>query len=1027
MNMITTLIIIFGVAGAILVILFVVFIVYRNSMREAKNYERGLKMVPILIHLPPASDDVDGGGRDKRDLTEEVLSQAQVMYSIIASTSTKGFMSKIYGQRHISFEIVAREGLVYYYAVVPTVLTDTIRQAIAAAYPSARLEEVAEHSVFSKVGKASGTIGGEFTLRKEFIYPISTYMESKRDASRALLNAISAAGREDGIGIQLLIRPANEKWTKQSISAADQIVKNKGEKKGSKGGAAARDIMQALWKPPETPDKKDITQDKPISAVDQAKVDAIQEKIRYPGYEVLIRVVVSSNTAARSQVLLKNVVSAFALFDSPSFNGFKFHLSSNIDELTTAFIFRLFPQSMNRNILNSVELATIFHLPDQNSIPTSQVKRQMSKQVDGPTEVMDTGLLLGYNEFRGVRKPIRLSDKDRRRHIHIIGQTGVGKSVLQENLAYQDMMSGRGFALVDPHGDLAESLLAKVPRERSEDIVYFDPGDMTNPIGLNMFEFDDPDQKDFLVQEAISMLYGLYDPGHTGIVGPRLEHIFRNCALLLMSDPAGGTFVDIPKLLVDEQFRNSKIKYITDQQVLDFWTKEFPASQRSNEAGDVISWVVSKFGPFISNDTMRNIIGQTKSGLSFPDIMNNNKILLVNLSKGRLGDLNSKLLGIIFVMKFQAAAMARASIPEEERKDFTLYVDEFQNFATDSFETILSEARKYRLSLVLANQFMTQLKEELREAILGNVGTTITGRIGTTDADIMVKRYTPVFDAEDLTKLPNFESVCVAQINGTPSTPFSMAWVPPMGQPNAQLADALRRLSAAKYGKPRAQVEREIAARISVQQPAGRPSASRPVRGGNDNKSSFLDEWLAQRRQIKAKQTATKGAVAQPQTSSQPLPRPGQVQSRPPVNTTGTLDRNLPNVSQQAPTGVPSVPPSSYPPRPAAPSSVVQGAPASPLTSPAAKSLQQQPLRPMQPARDPLPASRQQGSTLQTIDQARAAVQQATPSSRSPIDSQTGRAPLRKDDGLPELQQMGNFNTHDNSANDPKEVSIRLR
>ena len=859
MNTVTTFIIVFGSAGLILIILFVAFIVYRNSMREAKNYERGLKMVPILIHLPPASDDIDGGGRDKRDLTEEVLSQAQVMYNIIASTSTKGFMSRIYGQRHVSFEIVAREGLVYYYAVVPTVLTDTVRQAIAAAYPSARLEEVSEHSVFSKVGKASGTIGGEFTLRKEFIYPISTYMESKRDASRALLNAVSSAGREDGVGIQFLIRPAYEKWTKRSISAAEQIVKNKGEKKSSGGsGLSARDVMQALWKPPEASDKKEFQAEKPLSAVEQAKVDAIQEKIRYPGYEVMIRVVVSSNTAARSQVLLKNIVAAFALFDSPSFNGFKFHLTKNVDELATAFIFRFFPQANSRDILNSVELATLFHLPDQNSIPTSQVKRQMSKQVDGPTEVMETGLLLGYNEFRGVRKPIRLADKDRRRHIHIIGQTGVGKSVLQENLAYQDMLAGRGFALVDPHGDLAEALLAKVPRDRVEDIVYFDPGDMSNPIGLNMFEFDHPDQKDFLVQEAINMLYGLYDPGHTGIVGPRLEHIFRNCALLLMADPAGGTFVDVPKLLVDEQFRNAKLKYVTDRQVLDFWTKEFPASQRSNEAGDLISWVISKFGPFISNDAMRNIIGQTKSGFNFPEIMNNNKILLVNLSKGKMGDLNSKLLGIIFVMKFQAAAMARANIPEHERKDFTLYVDEFQNFATDSFETILSEARKYRLSLVLANQFMTQLTDKIREAIIGNVGTVISGRIGITDAELMVKKFQPTFDVDDLAKLPNFQSITSVMINNVPSAPFSMNWIPPMGQINTQLRDALVRLSSAKYGKPRAVVEKEIFDRLKDSKPnkpaapqMGRPGGVPASTGGaKSGGSSFLDEWLAKRQQL---------------------------------------------------------------------------------------------------------------------------------------------------------------------------------
>ncbi len=892
-----TLVTLFAIALVIGLGSFVVFMVYRNTLREAKNYERGLKMVPILIHLPPASDDIVSDGRDKRDLTEEVLSQAQVMYNIISSTATKGFKSKIYGQRHLSFEIVARDGLVFYYAVVPTVLTEVVRQAIAAAYPSARLEEVSEHTVFSKVGKMSGTIGGEFTLRKNFAYPIATYMESKRDASRALLNALSAATREDGIGIQILIRPANERWVKSAVSVSEKIIEDKDKKKtGLSVFFSPSEIMESLWKPPESDDKKPEDK-KPLNSVEQATVDAIQEKTRYPGYEVLIRTVVSSNTAARSQVILKNIVAAFALFDSPTFNGFKFTLAKNIEELTSSYIFRFFPQQVNKNILNSVELATIFHLPDQNSIPSSQVKRQMSKQVDGPTQVMETGLLLGYNEFRGVKKPIRLSDKDRRRHIHIIGQTGVGKSVLQENLAYQDMLDGRGFALVDPHGDLAEHLLEKVPKERVEDIIYFNPSDMDNPIGLNMFEFDHPDQKDFLVQEAIGMLYGLYDPGHTGIVGPRLEHIFRNCALLLMSDPAGGTFVDIPKLLVDDSFRNNKLKYVTDQQVLDFWTKEFPASQRSSEAGEVISWVIAKFGPFISNDAMRNIIGQTKSGFDFQDIMNNNKILLVNLSKGKLGDLNSKLLGIVFVMKFQAAAMARAKIPEDERKDFTLYVDEFQNFATDSFETILSEARKYRLSLVLANQFMTQLKEELREAILGNVGTTITGRIGITDAEIMVKRYTPVFDAEDLTKLPNFESVCVAQIEGVPSAPFSMAWIPPMGHQNAQLGDALRRLSAAKYGHPRAQVEREIAARTSMNQSSGNnkqlkntagAAANTPNKIAPSSSSSFLDEWLAKRKQVTGRNSTT------PRPVSSPLP----ANTKPPMSSTGNVAAAGPAQSQ---------------------------------------------------------------------------------------------------------------------------------
>ena len=834
----------------------VAFFQYRKMLREAKNYERGLKMVPLLIHLPPTSEDVNGANRDERDLTEEVLSQAQVMYNIISST--KGFKSRVYGQRHMSFEIVAHGGLVHYYAVVPLVLVDVIRQAVAAAYPSARLEEVSDTNIFSKVGKMSGTIGGEFTLRKSFVYPISTYQESKRDASRALLNALSSASREDGIGVQFLLRPAYDGWAKVSESHVDNMKKNKGKKKGLAGGIAVRDIMEALWKPPEN-DEKDGSknpEDKQLTSLEQAEVDAISEKTRYPAYEILIRVVISSNTAARSQVLLKNVIAAFSLFDSPRNNGFKFSLTRNVEEMTTAYIMRFFPQEIRSNILNSVEMATLFHLPGSSAIPTSQVKRQMSKQVDGPTDVLDEGLLIGYNEFRGVKKPIRIGAKDRRRHVYIIGQTGVGKSVLQENMAYQDMMDGRGFAFIDPHGDLVESLLGKVPKERVEDIIYFNPSDMANPIGLNMFEFDTPDQKDFLVQEAINMLYGLYDPGHTGIVGPRLEHIFRNCALLLMADPAGGTFIDVPKCLIDPEFVKSKLKYVKDQQVIDFWTKEFPASQRSNEAGEVISWVVAKFGPFISNDAMRNIIGQTKSGFNLREIMDNNKILLVNLSKGKMGELNSKLLGIIFVMKFQAAAMARADTPEDQRVDFSLYVDEFQNFATDSFESILSEARKYKLSLIMGNQFMTQLTDKIREAIIGNVGTVISGRIGVTDAELMVKKFQPTFDVDDLSKLPNFQSITSVMINNVPSAPFSMNWIPPMGQVNTQLRDALVRLSAAKYGKPRAIVEKEIFDRLRDSRQSAKAGASQsPISAGQKSTggSSFLDEWLAKRQQLGGK------------------------------------------------------------------------------------------------------------------------------------------------------------------------------
>jgi hypothetical protein len=885
----------------------VVYYVYQKTLREAKNYERGLKMVPMLIHLPPESEDLDGGGRDARDVTEELLSQAQVMYNIIASTSLKGFKHRIYGQRHVSFEIVAKKGLIYYYAVVPIVLVDTVKQAVAAAYPAARLEEVEEHTIFAEGVRMTGTIGGEFTLKKSFVHPIATYQETKRDASRALLNALSTAGAQDGVGVQLLIRPAKEGWVRAAARSIERIKKDRASGKssgGAMGAHAVRDVAGALWRAPSSEDHKEENAiDTQLTATEQQAIDAIEEKTRYPGYESLIRVVVASDTAARSQTLLKNVVAAFSLFDSPSNNGFQFTPTRNVDELVTAYIFRFFPQAITQNILNSVELATVFHLPDQKNIPTAQVKRQMSRQVDGPTDVMDEGFLIGYNEFRGVRKDIRLSSNDRRRHVYMIGQTGTGKSKFLENLAYQDMMDGKGFAFIDPHGDSAEVLMGAVPKERVEDVVYFNPADMDNPIGLNMFEYTTPDQKDFLVQEAINMLYGLYDPGHTGIVGPRLEHIFRNAALLLMADPAGGTFIDIPKLLVDAEFMKSKLKYVTDPTVLEFWTKEWPASQKSSESGELVSWVASKFGPFLSNDAMRNIIGQTKSGLNLRDIMDNRKILIVNLSKGKMGELNSKLLGIIFVMKFQAAAMARADTPEDQRQDFSLYVDEFQNFMTESFESILSEARKYRLSLILANQFMTQLTDKIREAIIGNVGTVIAGRIGITDAELLVKKFEPVFTAEDMTKMPNFQGVASVMINNTPSAPFSMSFTPPLAKSNEKLADAMKKLSATKFGRPRAEVESAIARRIAGSpRPSIGPGAGQLGSGpAKKPGGSFLDDWLAKRQQAGA---ARPGVIKQPAVAPR-SPQQAQSAMRPPVQP------SMPPASQAATyTQAPVSPPS---------------------------------------------------------------------------------------------------------------------
>jgi len=868
---------------SIWIILFISFIIicvaayfvfdqYKKMVREAKNYERGLKMVPIRIHLPPPSDDLETGGRDERDVVDEVLSEAQTMYNIIASTAMKGFKTRLYGQRHISFEIVANDGLVRYYAVVPAVLTETIKQAISAAYPAARLEEVEMENIFSQQGKMQGVIGGEFELKKDFYYPIATYQESRRDAARALLDALSGVERGDGAAIQIMFRPAPENWTNKSNQKVESIRNGK-SKKGSAAGAL--DIMEALWKPP-TYGMNNSSADFPqLTALENEEIQAIEDKTKYPGYEVLTRVITSSSTAAKSQAILQSIVSAFSLFDSPRYNGFKFNMTTDVDELITAYIFRFFPQSTNKNILNSVELSTIFHLPDQNSIPTGKIERQRIRQVDGPTEPMREGLLIGVNEFRGVEKQIRLGINDRRRHTYIIGQTGMGKSKLLENLAYQDIMEGRGFCFIDPHGDSAEELLGMIPQSRMDDVIYFNPSDTENPLGFNIFEIESPEDMDFVISETNSMLKSLFDPGNTGVVGPRMENIVRNAALLLMSDPDGGTFMDIPKVLVDPEFAKQKIKYLRNQRAIDFWTKEWPASQRSNDAGELVSWVVSKWAPFESG-LINNIIGQKKSAFNIREVMDNNKILLVNLSKGKLGEAAAKLLGMVFVMKFQAAAMSRADIPEDERKDFCLFVDEFQNFATDSFESILSEARKYRLNLILANQFTTQLKDSIKDAIFGNVPNKIVGRVGIDDAEVLQKAFTPTFTAEDLTKTPNYNSITTVLVNGFPSAPFTMKLLPPIGRSNSEIREGLRKYSASKYGRPRAIVEDEIRKRLSVN-PAPKP-AQRPV-GPTSPQVAQKPQISWQERAINAAGSSTSNNTGKPQNSPASNPATNQQDS----------------------------------------------------------------------------------------------------------------------------------------------------
>ncbi|OGE79763.1 MAG: hypothetical protein A2660_02085 [Candidatus Doudnabacteria bacterium RIFCSPHIGHO2_01_FULL_45_18] len=433
---------------------------------------------------------------------------------------------------------------------------------------------------------------------------------------------------------------------------------------------------------------------------------------------------------------------------------------------------------------------------------------------------------MGHNVYRGIDTKIFIERDDRRRHTYIIGRTGTGKTELMKNMAIQDIRAGEGLCIVDPHGDLVEDVLQYIPKERAEDVILFEPFDMDRPLGLNMLEAKDPSAKDFAVQEMIAIFMKLFPPE---MIGPMFEHNMRNVMLTLMEDQQyPGTLADIPRMFTDTDFQKYKVSKVKDPIVRAFWEKEMAKTSDFHKS-EMLGYLISKVGRFVENEMMRNIIGQPKSAFDFRKVMDEGKILLINLSKGKTGEVNAKLLGLIIVSKLQMAALSRADVAEENRKDFYLYVDEFQNFVTDSFATILSEARKYRLNLIMANQFISQLSQEkegssaldtrMKDAVFGNTGTMISFRIGVEDAEIMGKEFAPVFNEFDVINIDRFQAYVKLMIKGTASRPFNMETYPKPAGANSELALVIQNLSRLKYGRPYKEVTDEIMTRTQLGTP----------------------------------------------------------------------------------------------------------------------------------------------------------------------------------------------------------------
>ncbi len=758
--------------GGVCLLVYAIFLLWKYRDRE----ERSLEYVLLQMAVPRENE-------IKIDAAEQLFAS---LYNIHKS----GFWSFLTPQPHLSFEIVAKQEDIRFYAAVPRRLMDLVEKQIHGAYPGADIKEVDEYSIFSQTGRIAFAA---LRLKNSPYMPVRVFRDLPTDPLSSITSVLAKMGQGEGAVIQVLIQPTNSKWRSLGRSYISKVKKDEAN-----------------------PEKASFK-------VDPKSLEAVEQKTSKPGFNTVVRLVVSSTSQENAKMHLDNLMTSFGQFSSDHnyFTKVKFPLFTK-KLFMMDFIYRYFPVLNlpflpQYSILNSDELATVYHLPNK-TVETAHIFWLNAKRAPAPSQIPTTGLYLGKSRYRGIERPIYISDEDRRRHLYIIGKTGTGKSQLLEEMIVQDIGAGKGVAVVDPHGDLIDGVLNRIPPERAEDVIYFDPSDTERPMGLNMLEAGTEEQKHFVVTSIVGLMYKLYDPMKTGIIGPRFEHAIRNAMLTVMVEP-GNTFVEVVRVLTDSSFVQELLPKLQDPIIRRYWTDQI-AQTADFHKSEVLDYIVSKFGRFVTNKLMRNIIGQSESSFNFRNVMDDGKILLVNLAKGKIGEENSNFLGLILVPRILISAMSRQEIPEEKRKDFYLYVDEFQNFATPDFAQILSEARKYRLNLIVANQFIGQMEEEVKNAVFGNVGTLIGFRVGVTDANYLQHEYQPTFNESDLINIDRYNAYVKTNVHNEPVKPFSMDLTKDMTKVNAarnqKVADAIIQLSRLKYGRSRELVEAEISQRARL-------------------------------------------------------------------------------------------------------------------------------------------------------------------------------------------------------------------
>jgi len=818
---------------AVLVSVGLIVVVFRY-VRYRMNLDRSFNMVFLDIRVPKKES------KEDREVEGEQYSQAKDFKEISGGVMTQFFESlhsiytrewyKVFtAQEFLSFEIAVLEGQVHFFVVCPRKLLPIVEKQLTAFYPDAYVEQVEDYNIFKPNSKV---VSHYMVFKKDFWLPIKTFQRMNVDPLNTIINSLSKIGKDDGAVVQLMIRPKKDGWQEKGRQIAHRIFQ-------SEAGSTFTWYNPLSWiatlfeffakgeRMENIGDvQKGTTRTTPIT---DEEVKAIEEKCSKPGFESIIRLVSSAGTKQEATTNLVAMRGAFSQYTTSNNNSLDYTRWHNNRYLVTNYIFRNFRKRVfewlfgKKMILSCEELASIFHVPNIRFNKYPCIAWQNFKIAPAPPNVPDEGLLLGHNIYRGEKQEIRMKNEDRFRHFYVIGQTGTGKSSILQMMIRQDLKNGKGVCVIDPHGSLIEDILPFVPRERADDVIYFDPSDLERPLGLNLLEGDTWEEKELVALDAMNIMIKLFDEE---VFGPRIQDYFRNGVLTLMSDPAGAALTDIVRLFTDDDFAKIKRQHVTNPVVASFWDHQM-AKTGAREKQEMIPYFAAKFGQFVTNTMMRNIIGQTKSAFDIAKCMQEKKILLMNLSKGTVGEVNSKLLGLVIVQKLQMAALKRQKMPKEERQDFYLYIDEFQNYVTESIESILSEARKYRLSLNIAHQYLGQLEEggsnakkkgaDIKDAVFGNIGTMMCFKIGAQDAEHMAKEMAPVFSDQDLINIDKYKAVMKLSIDTEPSRPFSVVPVNPyLEEGDKEAAEAYKQLSRLKYGRDRDFVDREILRRIGV-------------------------------------------------------------------------------------------------------------------------------------------------------------------------------------------------------------------